>query len=327
MVGSCAEPQYQVVEELSRNSEGLLLLTATPEQLGWKAILPGCVCSTRSVIATSPLSGRVEGLSSAPPTSRRSYSSETATQPERHRPAAPLARARSAIWSNALRNWRRATRKRGQACWKSCWTCTGPGRVLFRNTRAGMKGFPKRTARLVKLDAGPEAEHVAGSALHRVCRGCRAIRSCRQSSDLAKDPRVLWLVELLQKLDPEKVLLIGRSIEKAEALDAALRRQLTIKTGIFHEGLTLVQRDRNAAWFAEPDGARLLICSEIGSEGRNFQFAHHLVLFDLPLNPELLEQRIGRLDRIGQSDGHPNPCSVCRAQSAGSFGALVSRRA
>jgi ATP-dependent helicase HepA len=44
----------------------------------------------------------------------------------------------------------------------------------------------------------------------------------------------------------------------------------------------------------------LLICSEIGSEGRNFQFARHLVLFDLPLNPELLEQRIGRLDRIGQ---------------------------
>ena len=46
----------------------------------------------------------------------------------------------------------------------------------------------------------------------------------------------------------------------------------------------------------------MLICSEIGSEGRNFQFAHHLVLFDLPLNPDLLEQRIGRLDRIGQTD-------------------------
>ena len=123
----------------------------------------------------------------------------------------------------------------------------------------------------------------------------------QSSVDLAKDPRVLWLVERLKELDPQKVLLIGRSIEKAEALDAALRRHLTIKTGVFHEGLTLVQRDRNAAWFAEPDGARLLICSEIGSEGRNFQFAHHLVLFDLPLNPELLEQRIGRLDRIGQT--------------------------
>ena len=44
----------------------------------------------------------------------------------------------------------------------------------------------------------------------------------------------------------------------------------------------------------------MMVCSEIGSEGRNFQFAHHLILFDLPLNPDLLEQRIGRLDRIGQ---------------------------
>ena len=66
-------------------------------------------------------------------------------------------------------------------------------------------------------------------------------------------------------------------------------------------GLTLLQRDRNAAWFAAEDGARILLCSEIGSEGRNFQFAHHLVLYDLPENPELLEQRIGRLDRIGQT--------------------------
>ena len=48
-------------------------------------------------------------------------------------------------------------------------------------------------------------------------------------------------------------------------------------------------------------GAPILICSEIGSEGRNFQFAHHLVLFDLPAHPDLLEQRIGRLDRIGQT--------------------------
>ena len=177
----------------------------------------------------------------------------------------------------------------------------GPGRVLFRNTRGGMKGFPKRTARLARLEAGPEAEHWLDRVSTEFAEDAGDTR-LQSSLDLAKDPRVLWLVELLQKLDPQKVLLIGRSIEKAEALDAALRRHLAIKTGIFHEGLTLVQRDRNAAWFAEPDGARLLICSEIGSEGRNFQFAHHLVLFDLPLNPELLEQRIGRLDRIGQAE-------------------------
>ncbi|MFO7909495.1 MAG: helicase-related protein, partial [Halomonas sp.] len=39
---------------------------------------------------------------------------------------------------------------------------------------------------------------------------------------------------------------------------------------------------------------------EIGSEGRNFQFCRHLVMFDLPQHPDQLEQRIGRLDRIGQ---------------------------
>ena len=38
------------------------------------------------------------------------------------------------------------------------------------------------------------------------------------------------------------------------------------------------------------------------AKGRNFQFAHHLILWDLPENPELVEQRIGRLDRIGQTD-------------------------
>ena len=102
----------------------------------------------------------------------------------------------------------------------------------------------------------------------------------------------------------EKFLLICRSREMAERIEEALREQISATAGLFHEGLSLIQRDRNAAWFSEPmeeGGARILICSEIGSEGRNFQFAHHLVLFDLPDDPALLEQRIGRLDRIGQT--------------------------
>jgi len=115
------------------------------------------------------------------------------------------------------------------------------------------------------------------------------------------DPRLLWLVEFLQKIAPAKVLLICRSERKVLALEAAIKERLNLNIGLFHEGLPLVQRDRQAAWFAEPAGAQLLLCSEIGSEGRNFQFAHHLVLFDLPLNPSLVEQRIGRLDRIGQT--------------------------
>ena len=65
--------------------------------------------------------------------------------------------------------------------------------------------------------------------------------------------------------------------------------------------MSILERDKAAAYFAQEEGgAQVLICSEIGSEGRNFQFANQLVMFDLPFNPDLLEQRIGRLDRIGQ---------------------------
>jgi ATP-dependent helicase HepA len=77
---------------------------------------------------------------------------------------------------------------------------------------------------------------------------------------------------------------------------------MTVSIGLFHEELSLIQRDRNAAFFAQDDGARILLCSEIGSEGRNFQFCRHLVFWDLPLDCELVEQRIGRLDRIGQKN-------------------------
>jgi ATP-dependent helicase HepA len=84
-------------------------------------------------------------------------------------------------------------------------------------------------------------------------------------------------------------------------LEDALRVRSGIPATVFHEGMNILERDRAAAYFADEEfGAQVLICSEIGSEGRNFQFSHHLVLFDLPAHPDLLEQRIGRLDRIGQ---------------------------
>ncbi len=118
--------------------------------------------------------------------------------------------------------------------------------------------------------------------------------------DYSADPRIDTLTALLDQHPQDKFLLICRSQAKVLALEEALRTRTGAGIARFHEGLGIVQRDRNAAYFAQPDGARLLLCSEIGSEGRNFQFAHRLILWDLPLDPDLLEQRIGRLDRIGQ---------------------------
>src|ERR1700735_3855962 len=59
--------------------------------------------------------------------------------------------------------------------------------------------------------------------------------------------------------------------------------------------------DKEAAIERFPGPANLLLCTEAGSEGRNLQFAHAICNFDLPWNPMRIEQRIGRLSRIGQT--------------------------
>jgi SNF2 family DNA or RNA helicase len=72
---------------------------------------------------------------------------------------------------------------------------------------------------------------------------------------------------------------------------------------VFHGGLSRLEKEAAIEQFR--GSARLLICTESGSEGRNLQFAHGLCNFDLPWNPMKIEQRIGRLSRIGQkSDVH-----------------------
>src|SRR5690348_18459644 len=78
--------------------------------------------------------------------------------------------------------------------------------------------------------------------------------------DYADDPRVAWLVRLLEMHREDKLLLIATSRAKIEAIDAALRTRTGTTVACFHEAMTLLQRDRAAAWFAQDVGARLLLC-------------------------------------------------------------------
>jgi len=71
----------------------------------------------------------------------------------------------------------------------------------------------------------------------------------------------------------------------------------------FHGQLNPLQKDSAIDSFRVGAGPQVLISTEAGGEGRNFQFAHILVNYDLPWNPMRVEQRIGRIDRIGQE--HP----------------------
>jgi len=143
----------------------------------------------------------------------------------------------------------------------------GVGRVMFRNTRKTIKNFPERRVHIVKV----------------------------------KD-KIDFLCETLSKNKNEKFLLICKEKDKVIEIGDSLKKRGSFKFSFFHEDLKVIERDRNAAWFSLPEGSQILLCSEIGSEGRNFQFASNLILFDLPKNPEILEQRIGRLDRIGQKE-------------------------
>lgn len=194
----------------------------------------------------------------------------------------------------------------------------GTSRVLFRNTRNTVKGFPNRIARSEPL---PFPKEYGSSFIDKwaLAKGKKVNADISIKSSLFPevvyrqlfgkkhtpfwwrfDSRVNWLIEKLKELNEEKVLIICSHKETVLDLNAALRERANILVAVFHEDMSIIARDRAAAYFAEIDGARVLICSEIGSEGRNFQFSRSLILFDLPMNPDLLEQRIGRLDRIGQ---------------------------
>ena len=169
----------------------------------------------------------------------------------------------------------------------------GTGRVLYRNTRRGVSGFPTRHRIFYPLLPPPLYDSNV-DLLHP---------EIEHSSDdwIDHDPRVKWLEDHLKSLRPEKALVICAHRDTATALEHHLHLKAGVRCAAFHEDLSLIERDRAAAYFAEETGgAQALICSEIGSEGRNFQFARQLICFDLPLHPDLLEQRIGRLDRIGQ---------------------------
>ena len=117
-----------------------------------------------------------------------------------------------------------------------------------------------------------------------------------------KDPRIAWLAAQASgwRDKGEKTLVFVAHRESLEAIKTAMSRRAQLRVGLFHEDLSPGQRDIEVAQFRLESGPSMLISTECGGEGRNFEFCTRLVLFDLPWNPMTVEQRIGRLDRIGR---------------------------
>ncbi|MFG0408532.1 RNA polymerase-associated protein RapA [Pseudomonas sp. FYR_11] len=293
--------EYALVEQLAQVIPGVLLLTATPEQLGQdshfarlRLLDPNRFHDLAAFRAESdhyrPVAEAVQELLD-----------EGRLSPKAHATIQGFLGAEGEALLAAVSD---GDTQASARLIRELLDRHGTGRVLFRNTRAAVQGFPERQLHPYPV-AMPEQYRELPPGEKAELYPEVAFQAQGDSTDDARwwrfDPRVDWLIDTLKMLKRTKVLVICAHAETAMDLEDALRVRSGIPASVFHEGMSILERDRAAAYFADEEfGAQVLICSEIGSEGRNFQFSHHLVMFDLPAHPDLLEQRIGRLDRIGQ---------------------------
>lgn len=265
---------YLLVEQLANAIPSVLLLTATPEQLGLEShfarlrlLDPERFYDYQAFLKEQenyqPVADAVQSLLSEKPLSavEKNHISDLLNEQD----VEPLFKALACHNDDE----KQAAR---QELIQNLIDRHGTSRILFRNTRQGIKGFPHRVYHQVTIDA-TEA-----------------------------DEKIHWLIDFLKSHRNEKILVICKTAQTAIQLEQILREKEAIRSAVFHERMSIIERDRAAAYFSDSEnGAQVLLSSSIGSEGRNFQFACNLVLFDLPKNPDLLEQCIGRLDRIGQT--------------------------
>ena len=265
---------YLLVEQLANAIPSVLLLTATPEQLGLESHFARLrlldherfydyQAFLKEQENYQPVADAVQSLLSEKPLSavEKNHISDLLNEQD----------VESLFKALACHNDEEKQAAR-QELIQNLIDRHGTSRILFRNTRQGVKGFPHRVYHQVTIDA------------------------------TEGDEKIHWLIDFLKSHRNEKILVICKTAQTAIQLEQILREKEAIRSAVFHERMSIIERDRAAAYFADTDnGAQVLLSSSIGSEGRNFQFACHLVLFDLPENPDLLEQCIGRLDRIGQT--------------------------
>ncbi|SOD73491.1 SNF2 domain-containing protein [Jatrophihabitans sp. GAS493] len=169
----------------------------------------------------------------------------------------------------------------------------------------------KRAARLVAdIEEGMERDDFVSALL-----GEGAVADVEEANELtrlvalldkvpvdSKAETLLTQLRVLAEQEPNpKVLLFTEFRETQEHLRRRLE-ELGWEVCMFHGQLKPEQKDAEVDRFRAAAGPSILLSTEAGGEGRNFQFCHLLVNYDLPWNPMRVEQRIGRIDRIGQVD-------------------------
>ncbi len=192
-------------------------------------------------------------------------------------------------------------------------------KILSSSTHALAQSFGRRVARLTQpqrsraakpksvdrdflrdLSEPDDALSEVDAAVPAVEEEVRILRELIQRLNRVEDTKAIHLLDVLGEIyqanPAQKVLIFTQSLDTQEFLKRKLLP--TYSVAVFNGRMSVFEKDQAVAVFR--DRGQILISSESGGEGRNFQFCHVLVNYDLPWNPMRVEQRIGRLDRIGQ---------------------------
>ena len=141
---------------------------------------------------------------------------------------------------------------------------------------------------------------IANPKYHKTTRDI-AKRIVEQLKRITQDTKIGKLIELVNEINKKdrgaKILLYTKHPATLRYISDILRKQ-KFKITEFRGGLTRDEKSKRIKEFMEK--SQILVSTETGAEGLNFQFCNNLINYDLPWNPMAVEQRIGRLDRIGQ---------------------------
>ena len=126
-----------------------------------------------------------------------------------------------------------------------------------------------------------------------------AVRCEQAGPDAKAEALIEWIYELqAEENEPDlKVLIFTEFVPTQQMLKEFLEaRGISVVT----LNGSMDMEERNQAQDAFRKSHRVLVSTDAGGEGLNLQFAHVIINYDIPWNPMRLEQRIGRVDRIGQ---------------------------
>ncbi|MBT9588728.1 ATP-dependent helicase [bacterium] len=165
--------------------------------------------------------------------------------------------------------------------------------------------MPRKTAQTLQMEAGSSPAALAGT-LSKL--GYHQLAA--QAGQLQLGSKAEATLQLVRRVG-EPMLVFSRFRASLDGLQQLLEKH-KVPVYLFHGGLSPQQREDQLERFQKKGGVLLL--SEVGSEGKNLQFCRHLLNFDLPLNPMRIEQRVGRIHRLGQQ----RPIEIVNLCMAGS---------